>query len=1020
MPPKSQRLTILTAGEIDEIYGLPSFSDEDRNHYFSLSVPEHGALQKFKTDKSKLLFILQLGYFKDRNQFFDIISDGIANDEAYLIERYFPGATLPELISVDRNTKYKQQKVILSLLGFSLCGEECRDQLDGVASQAAAISGKPIYVFRQIMQFLTTHKRVFPAYNSLQDIVGKALSNEQRRMATVVQENLTLAGADTLDRLLRSDSRIHAITQLKRDPRDFTLKEIKQEIKRGSQIKEAYELASRILPLLEISNESIKHYASLMEYYTAYRLKRLDRNTVHLYCLCFAHHRYQRHFDNLLASFIFHARKFNDAAKNTAKEKVYLHRLENNRNLRKASQILRIFVDGDIDPNAPFQEVQQQVFAILKREQLESITDYIGSKAGIDESLYRWQHIDKQNLQFKRYLRPIIESIDFSYAPAQQPFMESIRFLQTAFDKGKPLSQYPIKQLPAEFLGKRPDKHLYSQDTNDRPAFVPDRYEFQIYRQLRDRLEAGDVFCRDSIRFRSFEDDLIDSITWESQKDDLIQRSGLPVLELPIEEHLATLEIELETLIDGVNQRISSGENTHIKIGSKRSSSDWRLPYQTDDESTNHSIYEDLSQIDIAQVLSFANQQCDFTKAFEHVLDRNASQELDTQTLFATLIAWGTNAGIGQMAQVSDIGFNALSSISDNFFRLETLREANDIVSNKIAQLPIFEVYKINDHVHSSSDGQKYETNLATINARHSPKYFGLKKGVVAYTLVADHVPVNARIIGANEHESHYVFDLLHNNSSEIQPDAHSTDTHGTNEVNFAILNMFGYQFAPRYKDIAGTVARSLYGFKHPSHYDGFLKPIRKIKKEQIISEWDWIQRIMVSLALKNTTQSIITSKLSSYARKNKTKLALWEYDNIHKSLYLLRYIDEPPLRKNVQLALNRGESYHKLRKAVAFASFGKLRFKNEADQQIWQECSRLVTNCIILYNSVILSRLLEYRQANGDKNGIDQLKKISPVAWQHINMHGRYEFKRNVGQFRIDDIVQQMIRAGTVFKSSK
>ena len=68
----------------------------------------------------------------------------------------------------------------------------------------------------------------------------------------------------------------------------------------------------------------------------------------------------------------------------------------------------------------------------------------------------------------------------------------------------------------------------------------------------------------------------------------------------------------------------------------------------------------------------------------------------------------------------------------------------------------------------------------------------------------------------------------------------------------------------------------------------------------------------------------------------------------------------------------------------------------------------------------MILSRLLEYRQANGDKNGIDQLKKISPVAWQHINMHGRYEFKRNVGQFRIDDIVQQMIRAGTVFKSSK
>ncbi|MCP3882229.1 MAG: transposase, partial [Sulfitobacter sp.] len=55
-------------------------------------------------------------------------------------------------------------------------------------------------------------------------------------------------------------------------------------------------------------------------------------------------------------------------------------------------------------------------------------------------------------------------------------------------------------------------------------------------------------------------------------------------------------------------------------------------------------------------------------------------------------------------------------------------------------------------------DGQKFEVAIPTINARHSSKYFGLSKGVVSYTLVANHVPLNARIIGANEHESHFVF----------------------------------------------------------------------------------------------------------------------------------------------------------------------------------------------------------------------------------------------------------------------
>jgi TnpA family transposase len=71
------------------------------------------------------------------------------------------------------------------------------------------------------------------------------------------------------------------------------------------------------------------------------------------------------------------------------------------------------------------------------------------------------------------------------------------------------------------------------------------------------------------------------------------------------------------------------------------------------------------------------------------------------------------------------------------------------------------------------------------------------------------------------------------------------------------------------------------------------------------------MQRIFVSLALKTTTQSIIVGKLSAYARKNKTRRALWEYDHMIRSLYLLDYVDSPPLRRNVQRALNRGENDH-------------------------------------------------------------------------------------------------------------
>ena len=277
---------------------------------------------------------------------------------------------------------------------------------------------------------------------------------------------------------------------------------------------------------------------------------------------------------------------------------------------------------------------------------------------------------------------------------------------------------------------------------------------------------------------------------------------------------------------------------------------------------------------------------------------------------------------------------------------------------------------------------------------------------------MANHVPVNAQIIGANEHESHYVFDILFNNTTDIQPEIHSTDTHGTNQVNFAILHLFGYQFAPRYRDIYGEVRNSLYGFKHPSHYkEELITPIRKINTKLIVDESENIQRIILSLAQKTTTQSIVIGKLSAYARKNKTKRALWEYDNIIKSLYLLDYIDSPPLRRNVQRALNRGENYHKLRRAVSHANFGKLRFKTEQEQQLWNECSRLITNSIIYYNASILSALLAYKENGEDGQEAALLKQVSPVAWQHINLFGRYEFGRHPELIDMNALIQALVQ---------
>ncbi len=107
-----------------------------------------------------------------------------------------------------------------------------------------------------------------------------------------------------------------------------------------------------------------------------------------------------------------------------------------------------------------------------------------------------------------------------------------------------------------------------------------------------------------------------------------------------------------------------------------------------------------------------------------------------------------------------------------------------------------------------------------------------------------------------------------------------------------------------------------------------------------------------------------------------------------------------------MQKALNRGEAYHRLRRAVSFVNGGKFRVKTESDQQIWNECARLITNAIIYYNTVVLSRVYEHKLASGDKEAQIIIEGVSPVAWQNVNMFGSFEFNPSTSKIDIDAMV--------------
>lgn len=337
---------------------------------------------------------------------------------------------------------------------------------------------------------------------------------------------------------------------------------------------------------------------------------------VYLYLLCFIRHRYQKFHDNLIHALIFQVRKVIDAAKLATQEKILHTQADHQDNLRHLSRILHLFLDDSIADDVTFGDVKRRAFAILDRDRVQQLSQSMQNPSGQDR-VWEWDFIAAEAPAFKQHLRPVIMALSFAGHQGDQALLDAVDFLKTSFDKGRSLTRSRLDQIPQAFIpsGLRP--YLYEEDDQGKKRLHPDKYEFLVYRLLRNHLEAGDVYVSDSLRFRSFEEDLIPQPAWQENKAQILQQAAIPGLAKPLPDLLQDLERELEAQYTAVNRRIVSGENAHIKVTKRRNAVTWSLPYARDDDGVNHPFFESLPQVNIAYVLHFVDSRCHCLDAFE-------------------------------------------------------------------------------------------------------------------------------------------------------------------------------------------------------------------------------------------------------------------------------------------------------------------------------------------------------------------------------------------------------------------
>jgi TnpA family transposase len=89
---------------------------------------------------------------------------------------------------------------------------------------------------------------------------------------------------------------------------------------------------------------------------------------------------------------------------------------------------------------------------------------------------------------------------------------------------------------------------------------------------------------------------------------------------------------------------------------------------------------------------------------------------------------------------------------------------------------------------------------------------------------------------------------------------------------------------------------------------------------------WDETVRVIASIHERIVSALLILHRLGSYARRNSVHQALAEIGRVHKTIHILRTLDQEEYRRRMGRELNKGETSHDLSRFLCFGKEGALR----------------------------------------------------------------------------------------------
>ena len=632
--------------------------------------------------------------------------------------------------------------------------------------------------------------------------------------------------------------------------------------------------------------------------------------------------------------------------------------------------------------------------ALVAAEGAQTVTDFrdaLGKPALIEaaiacrayERLEARGHLDAMLARYgtlRQYL-PSFFALPFQAAAGSETLLKAIEIVRAldAGTRGALTTDDPHGFVLADW---RP--HLVAGGKLDRAI-----WEISLAFAMRAALRAGSLFLAQSRDHVSFWNLVYDDRNWQQTREQAYQRLDLPA---DGRVFLAKLAAEFDRAVRAAEHGLPGNRFASVKDGRLKLKKRDAMPIPRALRELRATIGASLPRVRIEDLLQDVDEWCGFTRAFQP-LDGYQPQPRGAdphRSLLATLIAHGTNLGLAAMSQsVDTLTAEALQDTSRWFLRDATIKTANTILVDHHHGLKLSSIW--GDGSRSSSDGQRFAVERDSLLGSVYPRYFGYyDRALQLYTHTSDQNSVyGTQAISCAPREAGYVLGGILDNDTALAITEHTSDTNGFTEHLFGLCVLLGITFMPRLKDLPDQVLSRI---DRDADHGALQQLLRgRINVELILEQWDQLVRLAASLKDRLTPAHVVMQRLVNANASDRLAGALSQLGRLMKTLHILRYIQEEPLRDAIQLQLNRGEFRHILAKSLFFANWGRFRSGDYEEVMNKASCLSLLSNAVLVWNTVHIARIIEQLRATGHEVKGEDLARVSPLAHAHVIPNGSY-----------------------------